>query len=68
LECLFVYFTAIKYILWPFGIFCGRFWYFSRFVFVLPRKIWLATPAYTLRLSIIEQGFGLIDVGRNFLP
>jgi hypothetical protein len=22
-----VYFTAISYILWPFSIFCGHFWY-----------------------------------------
>jgi hypothetical protein len=25
------YFTAISYMLWPFGIFCGHFGIFSRF-------------------------------------
>jgi hypothetical protein len=42
--CL-VYFTAIWYILWPFGIFDG-FWYiFSRYA--VPRKIW--QPCWTER-------------------
>jgi hypothetical protein len=35
-----VYFTAIWYILWPFGIFYGRLVIFSPFWYVAPRKIW----------------------------
>jgi hypothetical protein len=35
-----VYFTAIGNILWPFGIFCGRVVYFSKFWYFVPRKIW----------------------------
>jgi membrane-associated protease RseP (regulator of RpoE activity) len=31
------YFTAIWYILWPLGIFCGHLVYFSRFG-MLPKK------------------------------
>jgi hypothetical protein len=35
-----VYFTAISYILWPFGIFCGCCAIFFQFWYVVPRKIW----------------------------
>jgi hypothetical protein len=34
------YFTAIWSILWQFGVVCGNFVYFSRFVMFGPRKIW----------------------------
>jgi hypothetical protein len=37
------YFTAIWYVLWPFGIFYGHFWSFGIIVrvwYVIPRKIW----------------------------
>jgi hypothetical protein len=34
----FVYFTAIWYFLWTFGIFFGHFWYF------VTRKIWQPSP------------------------
>jgi hypothetical protein len=33
-----VYVTAISYILWPFGIFCGHFGVILQFWFVVPRK------------------------------
>jgi hypothetical protein len=35
-----VYFMAIWYSLWPFGIFYGYLVYFSPFWYVVPRKIW----------------------------
>jgi hypothetical protein len=35
-----VYFMAVLSILWPFGIFCGCFVYFSPFWCDAPRKIW----------------------------
>jgi hypothetical protein len=35
-----VYFTAIWYSLWPFGIFCGYFVYFFLILIFAPRKIW----------------------------
>jgi hypothetical protein len=34
------HFTAICYILLPFGIYCGHFLYFLPFWFIVPRKIW----------------------------
>jgi hypothetical protein len=37
---LMVYFTAIGYALYPFGIFPGYLVIFSRFWYVLPRQIW----------------------------
>jgi hypothetical protein len=45
-----VYFMAIWYILWPFGIFYGYLLYISPFRYVVPRKIWqpcLAGPNAT---------------------
>jgi hypothetical protein len=36
----FVYFTAIWYTLWPFGIICGHFGIHFPFWCVAPRKIW----------------------------
>jgi hypothetical protein len=36
----FVYFSAIPYILWPFGMFCGYFGNFSPFWYNVPMKIW----------------------------
>jgi hypothetical protein len=33
-------FTAISYILWPFGSFCGHFGTFYSFWYFVPRKIW----------------------------
>jgi hypothetical protein len=27
LKAFLVYFTAVRYIVWPFGILCGHFWY-----------------------------------------
>jgi hypothetical protein len=35
-----VYFTALRYILCPFGIFNGYLVYFPPFWYVVPRKIW----------------------------
>jgi hypothetical protein len=35
-----VYFTAIGYNLWPFGIFCGNLVYFPPFWYFGPRKNW----------------------------
>jgi hypothetical protein len=35
-----VYFTAIWYILWSLGIFCGNLVHFSPFWYAVPRKIW----------------------------
>jgi hypothetical protein len=35
-----VYFTAIWYILWTFGIICGKFGIFFPFWYVVPGKIW----------------------------
>jgi hypothetical protein len=35
-----VYFTAIKNILLPFGMFCGHLVYFPPFWYFVPRKIW----------------------------
>jgi hypothetical protein len=37
---LLVYFTAMWYILWPFGIFIGPLVYIFPFWYVVPRKIW----------------------------
>jgi hypothetical protein len=42
-----VYFTAISYILWPFGIFCGHFCIFFSFWYFVPRQIWQLCSADT---------------------
>jgi hypothetical protein len=39
-ERSFGLFTAILYILWTFGIFCGHLVIFFPFWYVEPRKIW----------------------------
>jgi hypothetical protein len=35
-----VYFSAILYILWPFGMFCGHIGVFFPFWYVVSRNIW----------------------------
>jgi hypothetical protein len=35
-----VYLSAISYILWPFGRFCGHFGTFFLFWYIVSRKIW----------------------------
>jgi hypothetical protein len=42
-----VYLTAIGYILWPFGIFCGNFVYFYRFGMLHGEKS--GNPGYNIR-------------------
>jgi hypothetical protein len=35
-----VYFTAIRYITWPLGIYCGNLLYYPPCWYIVPRKIW----------------------------
>jgi hypothetical protein len=43
------YFSINWYNLWPFGIVCGHFVYFSRFDMFGPRKIWQPWSEVTTR-------------------
>jgi hypothetical protein len=47
-----VYFMTIGNILWPFGIFCGDFVFFSPFWYFGPRKIW--QPCFECALKSFE--------------
>jgi hypothetical protein len=49
------YFTAIWYILWPFGIVCGHLVYFSRFGTLRPRKIWQPCPNLTYVCTYVRS-------------
>jgi hypothetical protein len=49
------YFTAIWYILLPFGIFYGYLVYVSPFWYAVPRKIWQPWPEDVFSLSQLRQ-------------
>jgi hypothetical protein len=49
-----VYFTAICYILWPFGIFGGNLVYFSPFWYIVPKKS--GNPALMNRFQELHDG------------
>jgi hypothetical protein len=50
-----VYFTAIGYILWTFGIFYGHLVYFMDIWYVIPRKIWQPNPTITSYSASVVQ-------------
>jgi hypothetical protein len=58
-----VYFTAIWYILWTLGIFCGKFGIFFRFWLVLTRKIWQPWQSAHPRISTLSFSFGFSQQG-----
>jgi hypothetical protein len=51
-----VYVTAISYILWPFGMFCGNFGIFFPFWYIVPRKS--GNPVKRLFLLVIVLRIG----------
>jgi hypothetical protein len=46
-----VYFTAIRYLLWTLVVFCGNLIYFSPCWYIEPRKIWQPRPWWLSKLS-----------------
>jgi hypothetical protein len=56
-----VYFTAIWYFLWPFGI--HMLWWFGiflPFLYIAPRKTWQPCSAKTLHFAVEELSRGKI--------
>jgi hypothetical protein len=60
-----VYFTAIWYSLWPFGILYGYLVYFFPFWYVVPKKIW--QPWYIYVCVLISQNC-IMHEGNRFYP
>jgi hypothetical protein len=61
---LLVYFTAIWYILWPFGILVGYWVYFLPFGYVVARKIWqpwLSSPKISTCSVAMPNLLGTLD-------